>query len=140
MVQDELEERLKNWAFYCAFGHVGPEVRTRAASAEGNYDSEDVWEGEEPRIEPDMVDGQLLEDCIRVLPDISRRVLKARFIQYPYHLRHNVAQRLRMSVDKLEAELAIAKRRLNERLSRTATKHGSVDQRPSGLRDGIQSQ
>ena len=117
MVQD-LEDRLRNWAFFCAWGQVGPEIRTRAASAEGEYVSDDVFEGEEPRYEPDMVDGQLLEDCIRVLPDVSRRVLKARYISYPYHLAHNVAQKLKMSTDKLEAELAIAKRRLGERISR----------------------
>ncbi len=40
------EERLKNWAWYCAWGHVGPEVRTTAASAEGNYESEDVLSGQ----------------------------------------------------------------------------------------------
>jgi hypothetical protein len=112
------EERLKNWAFFCAWGQVGPEVPTRCASAEGNYESEDVWEGEEPRYEPDMIDGQIIEDCVRVLPDISRRVLKARYIQFPYNLTHTVAQRLRMSVDKFEAELSTAKRRLDEQLSR----------------------
>jgi DNA-directed RNA polymerase specialized sigma24 family protein len=112
------EERLKNWAFYCAWGHVGPEHRTQCASAEGNYESEDVFEGEEPRIEPDMLDGQEVENAVRVLPDISRRVLKARYIQYPYNLSHNVAQRLRMSTDRLEAELHMAKRRLHDRLNR----------------------
>ena len=112
------EDRLKNWAFYCAFGPLGPEVRTRAASAEGNYESEDVFEGEEARIEPDMLDGQEVENAVRVLPDISRRVLKARYIQYPYNLSHNVAQRLRISTDRLEAELMIAKRRLHDRLNR----------------------
>lgn len=111
------EERLKNWAFYCAWGQVGPEVRTRCASAEGNYESEDVWEGEEPKYEPDMLDGQIIEDCVRVLPDVSRRVLKARYIQYPYNLTHTVAQRLRMSTDRFEAELSTAKRRLYEQLS-----------------------
>jgi DNA-directed RNA polymerase specialized sigma24 family protein len=117
------EDRLKNWAFYCAFGPLGPEVRTRAASAEGNYESEDVFEGEEPRIEPDMLDGQIVEDAVRVLPDISRRVLKARYIQYPYNLSHNVAQRLRISTDRLEAELHIAKRRLHDRLNRNQAGH-----------------
>ena len=117
------EERLKNWAFYCAWGHVGPEHRTQCASAEGNYESEDVFEGEEPRIEPDMLDGQMVEDAVRVLPDISRRVLKARYIQYPYNLSHNVAQRLRMSTDRLEAELHIAKRRLYDRLQRNYSGH-----------------
>lgn len=118
MVQDELDERLKNWAWYVSVGFVGPETRTRAASAEGEYVSDDVWEGEDPKYEPDMVDGQLLEDCIRVLPDISRRVLKAKYVSFPYFSSHNVAQRLRMSVDKLEAETAIAKRRLSERICR----------------------
>jgi DNA-directed RNA polymerase specialized sigma24 family protein len=117
------EERLKNWAFYCAWGHVGPEHRTQCASAEGNYESEDVFEGEEPRIEPDMIDGQMVEDAVRELPDVSRRVLKARYIQYPYNLSHNVAQRLRMSTDKLEAELHIAKRRLYDRLQRNSSGH-----------------
>jgi DNA-directed RNA polymerase specialized sigma24 family protein len=120
------EDRLKNWAFYCAWGHVGPEHRTQCASAEGNYESEDVFEGEEPRIEPDMLDGQMVEDAVRELPDISRRVLKARYIQYPYNLSHNVAQRLRMSTDKLEAELHIAKRRLNDRLQRNSPRFGGV--------------
>jgi hypothetical protein len=114
------EERLKNWAFYCAWGHVGPEHRTQCASAEGNYESEDVFEGEEPRIEPDMLDGQEVENAVRVLPYISRRVLKARYIQYPYNLSHNVAQRLRISTDRLEAELIIAKRRLHDRLQRNS--------------------
>ena len=118
MVQDHLETRLKNWAFYCIYGHLGPEVRTRCASAEGNYESEDVFEGEEPRYEPDMIDGQIIEDAIRVLPEISRRVLKARYVSFPYNLTHTVAQRLRMSVDKFEAELSTAKRRLDEQLSR----------------------
>ena len=114
------EDRLKNWAFYCAFGPLGPEVRTRAASAEGNFQSEDVFYGEEPRLEPDMIDGQMVEDAVRVLPDISRRVLKARYIQYPYNLSHNVAQRLRMSTHRLEEELNIAKRRLYDRLQRNS--------------------
>jgi DNA-directed RNA polymerase specialized sigma24 family protein len=63
-----------------------------------------------------MIDGQLIEDCVRVLPDISRRVLKARYIQFPYNLTHTVAQRLRMSTDKFEAELSTAKRRLSQAL------------------------
>ena len=118
-MKNELENRLRNWAFYCIYGHLGPEVRTRCASAEGNYESEDVFEGEEPRYEPDMIDGQIIEDAIRVLPEISRRVLKARYVSFPYNLTHTVAQRLRMSVDKFEAELSTAKRRLEFELSRT---------------------
>lgn len=120
MVQDELEDRLRNWAWWTMWGHVGPEVRTRCASAEGNYEAEDVWEGEEPRYEPDMLDGQLLEDAIRVLPDMSRRVLKIRYVSYPYDRIHSIAQKLKLSTDRLESELLAAKRRLYDQLSRTA--------------------
>ena len=120
MVQDELEERLRNWAWWTTWGHVGPEVKTRCASAEGEYDPEDVWEGEEHAYEPDMLDGQLLEDAIRVLPDMSRRVLKVRYVSYPYDRIHSIAQKMKISTDRLESELTAAKRRLNEQLSRTA--------------------
>ena len=134
------EERLKNWAWYCAWGHVGPEVRTTAASAEGNYESEDVFEGEEPRLEPDMLDGQLVENAIRQLPEMSRKVLKARYIMYPYHLKHTVAQRLRISVDRLESELHIAKRRLYDRLQRNPARDRGVAESSVGLSNSVTSQ
>jgi DNA-directed RNA polymerase specialized sigma24 family protein len=134
------EERLKNWAWYCAWGHVGPEVRTQAASAEGNYDSEDVFEGEEPRLEPDMVDGQLLENAIRNLPEMSRKVLKSRYIMYPYHLKHTVAQKLRISVDRLESELHIAKRRLYDRLQRDTPRNRGVVESTVRVSDSIPCQ
>lgn len=134
------EERLKNWAWFCAWGHVGPEVRTTAASAEGNYESEDVFEGEEPRLEPDMLDGQLVENAIRQLPEMSRKVLKARYIMYPYHLKHTVAQRLRISVDRLESELHIAKRRLYDRLQRNPARDRGVAESSVGLSNSVTSQ
>jgi DNA-directed RNA polymerase specialized sigma24 family protein len=120
------EERIKNWAWWTAWGHIGPEIRTQAASAEGNYDSEDVWEGEEPRLEPDMVDGEIIEQAVRKLQEKYRKVLKARYIMYPYHLQHTVAQRLRMSVDRLESELNAAKRRLSDELNRNQTRDAGV--------------
>ena len=134
------EERLKNWAFYCAWGTIGPEVRTRCSSAEGNYESEDVFEGPDPKYEPDLLDGEILENAIRVLPDISRRVLKAVYVQYPYHRRHNVAQRLRISVDRLEAELHTAKRRLHDRLQRDTAGNRGMAEGPPGVRDCLTSQ
>lgn len=140
MVSEEIETRLVNWAFYCAWGHLGPEVRTRCASAEGNYESEDVFEGEDPRYEPDLLDGEILENAIRVLPDMSRRVLKAVYVQYPYHRKHNVAQRLRISVDRLESELHIAKRRLNEQLQRSAAGYAGMVTGEVGVRDGLPGQ
>jgi hypothetical protein len=123
----DLDDRLKNWAWYCAFGHVGPENPTRCASAEGAYESSEVWESE-PQYEPDLVDGELLENNIRVLPDISRRVLKAMYVQFPYHRRHTVAQILKMSVDRLENELQVAKRRLHDGLQRNTARHRGMAQ------------
>ena len=126
MVQENLENRLRNWAWWCAWGHIGPEVPTRAKSLEGNYESEDIWEGEEPRLEPDMIDGEVIEQAVRKLQKKYRKVLKARYIMYPYHLQHTVAQRLRMSVDRLELELSTAKRRLSDELNRNQTRDARV--------------
>jgi DNA-directed RNA polymerase specialized sigma24 family protein len=140
MVQEELDRRLQNWAWWTAWGTIGPEVRTRCSSAEGNYESEDVFEGPDPKYEPDLLDGEILENAIRVLPDISRRVLKAVYVQYPYHRRHNVAQRLRISVDRLEAELHTAKRRLSEQLQRDTAGNRGMAEGPPGVRDCLTSQ
>jgi DNA-directed RNA polymerase specialized sigma24 family protein len=137
MVREEIELRLQNWAWWTAWGTIGPEVRTRCSSAEGNYESEDVFEGPDPKYEPDLLDGEILENAIRVLPDMSRRVLKAVYVQYPYHRRHNVAQRLKISVDRLESELHAAKRRLNEQLQRSAAGNARMDTGPTGVRDCI---
>lgn len=122
MVQKELDERLRNWAAYVNYGIVGPQNPTRCASAEGNYESDDVWEGEEPRYTPDLLDGEILENAIRELPNMSRIVLKAYYVSYPYHRAHTIAQRLKISVDRLENELNTARRKLSDRLQRDSTR------------------
>ncbi len=121
----------------CTPKNIGKKNATTAASAEGNYESDDVFEGEEPRLEPDMLDGQLVENAIRQLPEMSRKVLKARYIQYPYHLKHTVAQKLKMSVDRLEGELLIAKRRLYDRLQRNTSGNRGVAEGSVGLSNSI---
>lgn len=126
MVQTELDERLRNWAAYVNYGIVGPQNPTRCASAEGNYESDDVWEGEEPTYTPDLLDGELLENAIRELPNMSRIVLKAYYVSYPYHRAHTVAQRLKISVDRLESELNTARRRLSDRLQRNTPRQPRV--------------
>jgi hypothetical protein len=80
-------------------------VQTQAASAEGNYHSHEVWEGEEPRYEPDMVAGEAVENIVRKLPLIQRSILKATYIQYPYHRPHSIAQRLKISTERYELQL-----------------------------------
>ena len=135
----EMEDRLINWSWYVNYGLIGPEVRTTAASAEGNYESDDVWEGQEPKYTPDLLDGELVENAIRRLPELSRRVLKAKYVSFPYHRLHTVAQRLRISVDRLESELQMAKRRLSSELERDRTKHSGVATGQARMCDSIQS-
>jgi hypothetical protein len=127
------DDRLQNWAHYVAWGHIGPEIRTQAASAEGNYQSDDVFEGQDPRYEPDILDGELLENNIRLLPELSRRILKARYVSYPYHRLHTVAQKLKISVDRLESELLIAKRRLYDRLQRNSPRFAGMAGSEAGV-------
>jgi hypothetical protein len=105
MVSRATESLLRNWAFWCAYGQIGPPVQTQAASAEGNYHSHEVWEGEEPRYEPDMVAGESVENIVRKLPLIQRSILKATYIQYPYHRPHSIAQRLKISTERYELQL-----------------------------------
>ena len=99
-----VQEQLKNWAWWCA-GYVGPPVQDKAASAEGNYVSEEIWDGQEARYEPDQLAGERVEEIVRNLPSFSRVVLKATYIQYPYHLEHSIAQRLKISTDRYKSEL-----------------------------------
>jgi hypothetical protein len=105
MVSRNTESLLRNWAFWCAFGQVGPPVQTQAASAEGNYQSTEAFEGEEPRYEPDMLAGEAVENIVRKLPQIQRSILKATYVQYPYHRPHSIAQRLKISTDRYELQL-----------------------------------
>jgi hypothetical protein len=81
-----VQEQLRNWAWWLA-GYVGPPVQDKAASAEGNYVSDEIWDGHDPKYEPDQLAGERVEEIVRNLPSFSRIVLKAAYVQYPYHLR-----------------------------------------------------
>ena len=111
MVQDDL----KNWAWWLA-GYVGPPVQDKAASAEGNYVSEEIWEGQEARYEPDQLAGERVEEIVRNLPSFSRVVLKATYVQFPYHSEHSIAQRLRVSTDRYKSELKKAQEMVARKL------------------------
>jgi hypothetical protein len=80
-----VQEQLRNWAWWLA-GYVGPPVQDKAASAEGNYVSDEIWDGHDPKYEPDQLAGERMEEIVRNLPTFSRMVLKAAYVQYPYHL------------------------------------------------------
>jgi DNA-directed RNA polymerase specialized sigma24 family protein len=108
------EELLRNWAFWCAYGPIGPPVQTQAASAEGNYQSTEVFAGEEPLYQPDFLAGEKVENIVRTLPTIQRSVLKATYIQYPYHRHHSIAQRLKISTERYELQLKKARQAVAE--------------------------
>ena len=99
-----VQEQLRNWAWWLA-GYVGPPVQDKAASAEGNYVSDEIWDGHDPKYEPDQLAGERMEEIVRNLPTFSRMVLKAAYVQYPYHLEHSIAQRLKISTDRYKSEL-----------------------------------
>jgi hypothetical protein len=109
MVPREVEDLLKNWAFWCVYGYIGPPRQTQAASAEGNYISDDIWEGKPAHYEPDTLAGEQVEKIVRDLPMLQRRVLKATYISFPYQTAHSVSQRLGISVMNYEAQLRNAK-------------------------------
>jgi hypothetical protein len=108
------EELLRNWAFWCAYGPIGPPVQTQAASAEGNYQSTEVFAGEEPLYQPDFLAGEKVENIVRTLSTIQRSVLKATYIQYPYHRPHSIAQRLKISTERYELQLKKAQQAVAE--------------------------
>lgn len=110
-----VQEKLINWALWCEWGLVGPPVQTRAASAEGDYVPElgEIYDPPEPTLEPDHLEGEKMEMLLRELPPIQRRLIKAKYVSFPYQRHHSIAQKLRISVDRFETELRNAHERLN---------------------------
>ena len=109
-----VQEKLLNWALWCEWGLIGPPVQTRAASAEGDYTPElgEIYDPPEPVIEPDFEDGERMERLIRELPELQRRIVKAKYVSFPYQKHFSVAQKLRISQDRFELELRLATERL----------------------------
>ena len=112
-----VEPLLVNWALWCEWGLIGPPIQTRAASAEGDYVPElgEIYDPPEAVLEPDMLEGEKVEMLLRELPEIQRRIIKAKYVSFPYQRHHSIAQKLRISVDRFETELRNALERL-ERL------------------------
>ena len=109
-----VQDKLLNWALWCEWGLIGPPVQTKAASAEGDYTPElgEIYDPPEPVIEPDFEDGERMERLIRELPELQRRIVKAKYVSFPYQKHFSVAQKLRISQDRFELELRLATERL----------------------------
>lgn len=121
-----VQDKLLNWALWCEWGLIGPPVQTRAASAEGDYTPElgEIYDPPEPVIEPDFEDGERMERLIRELPELQRRIVKAKYVSFPYQKHFSVAQKLRISQDRFELELRLATERLARKWSKEQM-HGS---------------
>lgn len=114
-----IHERLQNWAWTVQWGPPpGPRPDNHARSIEHQYMPElgDVYQDKQPRILPDFHDGEKVEQAVSRLPSSLRRVLKARYIQWPYLLPSVVAQRARIDKHRFEADLVLAKQKLKEAL------------------------
>jgi DNA-directed RNA polymerase specialized sigma24 family protein len=122
-----IHERLLNWSYYVTLWLEDPSPKqpSTCRSFEKNYNPElgNVMEEDYPDMPSiDWKDGELVESCMKDLPEHHRRVLKAFYIQYPYTSNHSIAAILRTTVKKFENDLSQAKARLskelNNRLSR----------------------
>jgi hypothetical protein len=76
-----------------------------------------VWDEEpEDKIEPDVLDANLVEIAVCGLRTDLRTVVKARYISFPYHNINHVAHFVRMSPKKFTNNLEEAHRRLSKKL------------------------
>ena len=75
----------------------------------------EIYDPPEAVLEPDMLAGEKMEMLLRELPELQRRIIKAKYVSFQYQRHHSIAQKLRISVDRFETELRNALERL-ERL------------------------
>jgi len=115
-----MEQRLKNWAWYVTWGVIGPQVETTCRSFEKNYVPElgNLYADPEPHYEPDHVDGDLIEQAIKGLPLQLRQMLKMRYVSHPYASLNQLAHNARTTPHKLETDLYNAKKRLQQELDK----------------------
>jgi DNA-directed RNA polymerase specialized sigma24 family protein len=99
-----------------------PKQPSTCRSFEKNYNPElgNVMEEDYPDNMPsvDWKDGELVESCMKELPEHHRRALKAFYVSHPYQSNHSIANYLRINVKKLENDLQEARTRINKELNR----------------------
>lgn len=113
-----IRDRLVNWSFAMQ-GSTAPQGPDTCASAERFYipESGDVWgDDTEDRIEPDLLDAELVEKCVCELNATLRAVIKARYISFPYESEYYCSHRVRMNHKKFKERLDEAHRRLSKKL------------------------
>jgi DNA-directed RNA polymerase specialized sigma24 family protein len=118
-----IHERLLNWSYYVTLWLEDPSPKqpSTCRSFEKNYNPElgNVMEEDYPDMPSiDWKDGELVESCMKDLPEHHRRVLKAFYVSHPYQSNHSIANYLRINVKKFENDLQEARTRISKELNR----------------------
>jgi len=118
-----IHERLLNWSYYVTLWLEDPSPKqpSTCRSFEKNYTPElgNVMEEDYPDMPSiDWKDGELVESCMKDLPEHHRRALKAFYVSHPYQSNHSIANYLRINVKKLENDLQEARTRISKELNR----------------------
>jgi DNA-directed RNA polymerase specialized sigma24 family protein len=106
-----------------------PKQPTTCRSFEKNYNPElgNVMEEDYPDMPSiDWKDGELVESCMKELPEHHRRALKAFYVSHPYQSNHSIANYLRINVKKLENDLQEARTRISKELNRKLSRDKAV--------------
>jgi DNA-directed RNA polymerase specialized sigma24 family protein len=119
-----IHERLLNWSYYVTLWLEDPSPKqpSTCRSFEKNYIPElgNLYAEPEPHYEPDHVDGDLIEQAIKNLPQNLRQALKLRYVSHPYASINQLANAARTTVHRIESDLVNAKKRLQHELDRKA--------------------
>jgi len=126
-----IHERLLNWSYYVTLWLEDPSPKqpSTCRSFEKNYNPElgNVMEEDYPDMPSiDWKDGELVESCMKDLPEHHRRALKAFYVSHPYQSNHSIANYLRINVKKLENDLQEARTRINKELNRKLSREKAV--------------
>ena len=126
-----IHERLLNWSYYVTLWLEDPSPKqpSTCRSFEKNYTPElgNVMEEEYPDMPSiDWKDGELVESCMKDLPEHHRRALKAFYVSHPYQSNHSIANYLRINVKKLENDLQEARTRISKELNRKLSRDKAV--------------
>lgn len=117
-----INDRLWNWSYYLTYFLESPIPKqpTTCRSFEKNHvpDLGNVMD-EEQELMPsvDWKDGELVESCMKDIPEHHRRALKAFYVSYPYQSNYSIANHLRMNVKKFENDLQEARTRISKAIN-----------------------
>jgi DNA-directed RNA polymerase specialized sigma24 family protein len=128
-----IHERLLNWSYYVTLwlDDPSPKQPSTCRSFEKNYNPElgNVMEEDYPDMPSvDWKDGELLESCMKEIPDHNRRALKAFYVSFPYQSDYNIANHLRISVKKFQRDLEDGRTRIQREINRKVS--GNKTMRP----------